>query len=476
MRHLLLFLLMTSGVEAASKHMVVLGGGGEKQGDSTIFDDDLKSLGLFAKNNPEYQTSLAFNGGHSVTEGIAREHFPSFDQSNHFTAGAFGAAIKSYEDKIITGEIKADDQILIHINTHGSSKAGDTHNIAVAGSAISNYDTLGSSTVSLDRLKVLAGLAEEKGVKLAIIDMSCHSGNSLPLANSKTCVITSTGPDHYAYGGSDITFSGRFNKSLAKGKNLEQAFMEVRTDYIDMSFPMISTPQGRDVQGRFYGPMTPYLYNYKGKYDKFSSFMEELVGNEKSCSLQEQHQTLIKEAEGILKIATDEKTKATVDEFKQAVRAYYAYLEEIRTKMVTMGFGKMKESFSFCTKIPADKKKKIKASKDCIEYTMENLMTLNFESISEYFEKQSLQGSPNDKAGALAALENIKKARTKRDEILKDHPEYSGVTLFWAGLQDLREKTSELGYAVSKAQREVYELLYRQSTAVGPNPCRDFVL
>ncbi|HXH74702.1 MAG TPA: hypothetical protein VNJ08_07035 [Bacteriovoracaceae bacterium] len=477
MRRLLPILLFTSlEAGAVTKHMAILGGGGEPLADTTIFDNDFKVIGAFKRDNPEYKTTLSFNGGHKATEKIALNNFSSFDKSNHFTAKAFEETIKSYEDQISSGAIKADDQLLIHLNTHGSSRSNETHNIATAEGAIRNYDTLGSSTVSMDRLKNLTKLAEKKGVKLAIIDLSCHSGASLPLANSKTCVITSTGPNHYAYGGSDNTFSARFNKKLAKGKSLDEVFLEARAEYTDMSFPMISSPEGQDVQSRLYDRLTPYMFNFDKEHNKFSPYMEDKVAKGEKCDLPEQHQALISEADGILKVVNDDKTKKAIELFKKNVDAYYIYLSAVKNEMFDVGFHDMKKRHNFCTAIPANKKLKLKASDECMNYTNENLLTLDFDKIYKYFEEGSLKDNPVNKIHTLAVMENIKKARVKRDEVLKEHPEYTKIAKFWDSIPDLARRTEELANDVSKSQQKVYEQFYRQSKAPGPNPCRDFVL
>src|SRR5690606_31490044 len=104
-----------------------------------------------------------------------------------------------------------------------------THQISAGGRATNLLSLAGGSRVNLDRLENLARMAQEKNIKLAILDFSCHSGASLSLANSSTCVIAATGPHSFAYGGaSSATFSNAFVNRMAPGKNLEEIYLEAR--------------------------------------------------------------------------------------------------------------------------------------------------------------------------------------------------------------------------------------------------------
>ena len=243
MQIVLLLFIMVLGSSAQTSHLAIIGGGGEAKGSSTIFDGDLKHISKFARMNPNWITTSSFNGGHSETENIIKSNLNITNEP--FTKNSCEQLIKT-----TNGELKSGDQLLIHINSHGARRdvsTEKTHKIATAESALENYETIGGSTVGLDYLKKLTELANHKGIKLAIIDFSCHSGSTLNIANKNTCVITSTGPNHYGYTGSDQTFTSLFNSKLEKGKSLEEIYLEAREKYFDKSFPMIFSPQGKIV-------------------------------------------------------------------------------------------------------------------------------------------------------------------------------------------------------------------------------------
>lgn len=477
----LLVATFSLSVSAQSRYIAILGGGGEPKTDTTIFDTDVNAMTKFVSANPEWKTTLSFNGGHVKTEKIIQDNMGSYNVATQsFTRNSYEAIIKSYEDKINSGEIKPGDQLLLHINTHGATRneaMEKTHVVSTAEGTLTNYDTLGGDTVSLDRLDKLAKMAEQKGIKLAIIDQSCHSGNTLNLANKNTCVISGTGPNHYGYGGGGSTFNSRFNEKLAKGKSLEEVFLEARSDFYDMSFPMISSPQGQDIQKRIYDGITPYLYNYDPKHDKLTPFLEKEMTSGEYCNADATHNKLIAEVNTLLTLSATAATKDAVEKFKQTVNEYYNYLAGLRTDMKNAGFTEMDQQQEFCGDIPKQYQAKLHETKKCMKYSNKQLLTLNFDNIIASFTKSANQATlPHDKASYMAMVAFLEKAKIAKAQLIADHPNYANIEKFWESYPDRQNKTNDLGFAVARAQQKVYDLLYRSSTATGPNPCKDFVL
>ena len=211
-------------VFAGDKYFSFIGGGGEPDGETTIFDPEIPFVGDYVKKSRPKHVNISFNGGHGSTEKKLEESFG--DKNNSFTMESFHQIIQSYADQIRSGEIKSGDQVVVYLSTHGARKkdSENTHHIAFAGSdGTSDLVTLeGANTASLDELKVLSELALKHDVKLGIIDDSCHSGNSLALANKNTCVVSSSGPDLFGFA------STAFSKNLKKGRSLEDYFLKAR--------------------------------------------------------------------------------------------------------------------------------------------------------------------------------------------------------------------------------------------------------
>ncbi|MBY0518237.1 MAG: hypothetical protein K2P81_15110 [Bacteriovoracaceae bacterium] len=472
---ILLLLLFSFSSHAQNNYMMMIGGGGEpKDIETTIFDNDLKETTRFIKQTPSWNTEISFNGGHSKTEEILKT-LPQ--PSTPFTMASFNALVKSYEDKIKFGQIKAGDQLMIHINTHGAQggQPYKTHLVSTAEGALENYDTLGGHTVSLDNLQNLAKLAEQKGIKLAVIDLSCHSGSIIPLANSKTCVITGTGPNHYGYGGGGTTFSGVFNSKLKKGKSLEDVFLDARSDYKDTSFPMISSPQGISVQNKLYDPLTPYLYNFDPKHDKLTPYLlTEVADAANLCRPFSQLESIEKLIAPLMDVA--EISQSEIENFREQVQSYYEYLEKIRSDMREVGFDRAKERIEFCGEVKANPSQGIPKARECMWYSVENLMSLNFDNIIATFTKNANENTGKERAEYLARVKFLEKAIIKRDELKAQYPKMSQMQDFWKSYPDHQRTTYEMAYKISRAQQKVYEAMYKTSTAQGPNPCKDFVL
>lgn len=459
---MLFALLLATSLHAQTNHMVIMGGGGEphknykgQPNEETIFDRSLEALGAYSKN-PHVKTTIAFNGGHEKTEEISRRHFGI---QKPFDSQEFLRMITQYKQKIERGEITNKDQILINILSHGAKKSpGElTHQIAANGVVTDFNDMAGTSNVSVDALKSLVDVATREGVKLGIIDYSCHSGNTLALANANTCVIASTGPDHFA-GAGTYAFGTVVSEALKKGRTLEEAYLEARSRFNDVSFPMISSPAGKEVQEKIYTPMTPYLYYHHPNQDKFIPFMEEKVSaGADSCDLDEGISTIMKEVQSVSRFQIDKESLDELREFQKAVTEYNSFLKELKEKMRIHGLGEI------------GKKHKLCSGSTCITYSTKEIALGRYEQTIKFFESQ-------DPKGYKDQINIARQALVLKEQILRDSPGVKDSARFWSSFPDLQRKTSILESNVGKHQRTLYQLMYQQSQASGPNPCRDFKL
>lgn len=291
-----LLMNMSPVLLASETNLIYFGGGGEpKDALTTQFDETARGLGEFYKANKNYSTTVSFNGGHPVTEGIIKDKFKGAKIEERFTVSSYKSVIQETIEKLSKNppEIPEGGKILIFIDSHGGEKSGKTHSISTTAAALTNMNNVSDGTsASLDALEELTKLAEAKNVKLAIVDGSCHAGNSLPLANSKTCVISASGPKHYAYS----TFTNAFVTQMKKGKNLEDVFLETREQLNGLGFPMISTPEGMSVQDEIYPALTPYMYyhdEYRGMaLDKIDDYFRENNSDEQVCRREKEYDSL----------------------------------------------------------------------------------------------------------------------------------------------------------------------------------------
>lgn len=479
----LLLTLMGTGSLHAKNYMSFIGGGGEPKGPETIFDYQVKSMGKF-HSDANWESQVSFNGGHSTTESLLSEGFGKKGVTNTpFTEDSYDRIIQDYETKINHNQITSGDQLMLVVSSHGAMKKTDkelTHDITLTGGVIQNFDTAeGSKTVSMDKLQNLVTLAESKGVKLAIIDLSCHSGNSLALNKKNTCIISATGPNHYSYVGiSPNTFTNAFIDRMKKGKTLEDAFLEARASSTDLSFPMISSPVGLEVNDEMYDTITPYLYYYDLKHDKLSPYVTQEAAKGEACEEPKNYQeltTLISQFEAIKKAKGISYGSKDGRNFRESVDKYYATLTKLRTELK-----KLKELDNkapverFCTEINDIGF----SSTSCWVFKLDEILTYKVEPMKALYKKKLETASAKEKKEIELDLEKIGKLEARQRQLLQENPDFAKRLEFFKSWPKLEEDSYNLANGVAAQAKEFYQAKYRHksSTDTRHNPCKNFVL
>lgn len=475
-------ILMAAPLCFAGNYLSIMGGGGEPQGDTTIFDEQIPDMGRFVTSS-DWQTTLTFNGGHATTESKLQSAFAAKNVSNTpFTEDVFKKQLNDYEEQIKSGKIKSGDQIMLIISTHGAEKTSTekTHQISVKGGTIQDFNTgAGSKTTSLDKLEQLSALAEKHNIKLAIVDLSCHSGNSLPLRNKNTCVITTTGPKHYGYAGVS-SFSNKFLANLKQGSNLEDIFLKTRENFNDRSFPMISTPVGLEINDELYDPLTPYHYNYDPKHDKYSSYILSQVKLGVACEAPNQFQELldlISDTEEIKNVSRNARYKTREGrKFKELLEEYYQLMSQQRDALSRMNLPDMKVEEKFCHTYKISEYSQTEA---CQTYTIERLLSLNVDWYRNHNNKKIAESKvENNKKFYEASNIILDKIIARREELKQQYPDIQRQENFFKEQEDLQKRTTALANRISDASAKLYYSMYKQKSASDnkPNPCKDFVL
>lgn len=470
-----------SNVALAEKNLLLFGAGGEpKNSSTTIFDNTLNEMDKFLATN-KWQTVVSFNGGHSETEAIMTMRLNDAKVKTSFTMNNYTNLIKAYEQKLKNGEIKAGDQLMIMIDTHGAEKGSRdqsaTHEIAVgqAPSSTNLNDLSGTQTVSLDTLRNLSALAKEKGVKLAIMDFSCHSGNSLSLANENTCVISSTGPKHFGYN----TFSSNFIKKMKAGKSLEDVFLEVRKQTDDNSFPMISSEEGKAINRDFYPAITPYLYYYEHdqKIDKMTDYLLSSASNVGVCQRKSQYEELLGQLENLraVNMLNASKSMPEIEKIKTLVAEYKARQDRYINLVRSWGTAELNRKETFVGNATVGKRKESMTG----NYTWKELIESDFDTIIKNVSSAKLgTRDPATQAQFQASIEMHTKAREKQQEILSRYPNLKDYKQkFRNALQDL-QGTYAVANKIALEERKLYDNMYtnlRQEKKTN-NACRNFVL
>lgn len=484
----MLFPLALSTNLMAKTYSAFLGVGGEAAGPTTMFDSEVTDMGKLSKSIGG-EVIVSLNGGHSKTEEIIKKQFTP--ENKPFIEANFEQIISDYEKRIQSGEIKENDQLMVLINSHGAEKQSDekTHRISLAGAKIQNLDTGdGARNISMDRLEALAKLAEQKGVKLAILDLSCHSGNSMALKNSKTCVITASGPNHYSYGGNFLTFPRRLFKHMKKGTNLEEAFLKARAASWDLAFPMISTPVGLELNNELYKPLTPFLfYTDNGGGDKLTPYIRREAERCVNCESSEQLDALkelISEAQSFQTIAKNAKfSSKEATRLNLALKEYYDVQKQLRDGLKALNIPELKKEEKFCTDTTRDSYEvenyKIKVIKkivpQCSAYTIKQILYADFTWARDYYKKNANEDMSNFYG---VEYKNIEKVLARKEELKKNYPDIPKWETYFQDNSKLTKQTYSLAQEVAYASQHLYEALYNQkrSQEKDSNPCKDFAL
>lgn len=483
---ILSLLLLSPAAFAQNKFMAIMGGGAEPQDrETTIFDKDVKEVGEFVNKNKSWQPTITFNGGHTVTEGLIAEGVGRRGVSNtQFTQEQYAKTLDEYILKINAGEIKSGDQLLVWISTHGAiQQPGETtHQISTTGASASDLTSLQNATlVDLDRIKVLRDVAESKGVKLGILDFSCHSGASMALGTEKTCVISSSGPKHFGYS----NWGGIFGNNLKRGKNLEEVFLETLNERDDPAFPMISTEVGKSIQDEIYPLATPFFYTWKENvgHNKLTPFLEDQVKQNMCEEADRSYDALIQFSLQVEeRIRGDRRRGPKYDRFREAVTEYHTLLKQMRDDLTGMNINDLEtKTLPICApyyKIQADGSKI--TEQQCMQrpWNHKQLLAMDFAKELQRLENQKAGKSPQDVEWIETQKLWYQQAQTKTAELIATNPDYQKYKDYYKSIPGLQDRTWQLASNVSKKTQELYTDLYEHESKNDsrPNPCKDFVL
>jgi hypothetical protein len=480
-----LFCLLLSTQGHCSDYLMVIGAGGEEAKEDTIFDGAIKNIGDYVKRSEGTKVDVALNGGHVKTVALINESFPTANTKSDFLESDYKRLIQSYKLKLENNEIVAGDQLMIYVDSHGAEKEKNfkSHRIATSAGTATNLNTLaGASVVDLDQLEVLKKLAKDKGVKMAIIDGSCHSGNTLALADDNTCVISGTGPNHYGYG----TFSQNFSAAMKKGKNLEEIFLEARAMDDTPGLPMISTPAGQSVNTLIYDKITPYLYHFDNKDDKLTPYLRENSGANQQCMADGNFNSLIKTINSIEELNTvstkslwwTNKTKELdLSNLKDLLGKYKSSLDLVQSKMKELGSDRLKKEETF--NVSASVGNFTTSWKQ--NYSWKELLSSDFNNLINKNQERMNGETNNSKLTSFAAMKSLyQQAQAKKDELLRSQPDLAEVSSKEEDIKKLIDSTYFTNRTIAIEERKLYTALYKnaQKNESTPqvNPCQSFKL
>lgn len=469
------FLMSFSFASLASEsYFYMLGGGGEPSGRSTMFDTDLKTTADFMSQS-KWKTTVSFNGGHSKTEEIIGG-FKGAKNQGAFTEENYNALLNEMIGNIQQGKIKKGDQLMVHINTHGArQKAGEkTHKVALAYGAATELSNLsGAKLVNLDTLEKLIEVASAKGVKLAIADLSCFSGNLQNLKSDKVCLITAAGKESYGYSGGG-TFTRNFVGGMRKGANLEDVFLNARVNSTSTDFPTISTNAGKKTDEMLRGYLEPYLdYNNRSIVDlraKYKSATGSLNSfDQYVCSIDESHQDFFNVLD-LQKQVLVTRNEIMANDFltlKDSLQAYRQY--SLKYEQTLREYVMLTEQ----AKAIAERD----YSKDNFLWRSKKFPTFLMTNYDESLKRYKAQLAPTLSETNKVVIEQLERSKLIAEDVKKklDKKTFNRIKKLDKEL-DKFSKSYNLANNVAKEAKKIYDKYYKANQEKESNPCRDFVL
>lgn len=476
MKYLLLILLLIFNFAQAKNNIVYLGAGGEDANkEDTIFDDGAVLFGKFySKVKTNYDTIVAFNGGHKKTEAIIKKGFNGAKIEKSFDKKTYDKIIADLKNKLSKDppDIKPGEKIMLFIDTHGSAKNDNqlAHNVSLAGGAIEDYNAGSSPEDSLDlsSLKELTELAEKKNVNMAIIDGSCHSGNTLALANSKTCVISGSLPNQYA---TDLT--NFLAQKMRSGISIEEAFIQARAEADGTPFPMISSPAGMKVQNDLKG-IIPFLFYHEKiddnfALDKIDNYFIAEANSNNDCKRNTETDELFRMLDFIKELNKKLKGKSQINfqALKTKVKNYKeihdSYISKIRATKITTSF--LNESIEVNT----EGLKQRVTRKDILATDYPGMIADKKADIAK-------MSDPKEMAHHTRYLKFYEKLNEEKTKLIAN----SKVTEYQQLIESIKkdERLFPDSFAkIGEEMRKVYTNYYRQTAkemSEVSNPCTDF--
>lgn len=499
----LMTILISKPMTSFAYDILLMGGGGEPQCmpggtgknarpecEQTIFDNGLNAFAT-SKRNLDVNLKVSFNGGHDQTEAIIKEKITGgAAEVPSFTLENYQAMIKEAIRKIKSGETKEGENLLVIVDTHGGENDSPlprntkkdkiekgkyiTHTISLARGPEAENKNLISGT-SMDLLIELADLAEEKNINLGIVDMSCHSGLSLPIANKNTCVVSSTGTNHYGYG----TFAVAFYEEMKAGKTMEEVYLSARSKSMDFGFPMISTNTAQDLNNTIYKLFTPYLFmRHDSNADKITSYLARVSkSNDLLCERENNFAKLISDIDDFEKIAGAAVSKySQYGKLKDKVIEYKKMQDDLIRELKNSDLMIMDktETIPYTVEDPKTKKP-IQAKTESLSYEA----ILNFPAGNlDYFKEQL----PKKKKGSseyketMITIAKITAILKRQEELKKESSEMAKASAVYAKIDEMKQKIIDTAMPISELSRRVYDQRYKAQAKNDqtPNACKNF--
>jgi hypothetical protein len=486
MKKLVLVCFLFLNVAYSKDRLVIFGGGGESPyKSSTLFDRNLQDFSDYA-NQSAYETSLYFNGGHENTDKIRNGFSKAIDNQN-FNQNSFNDMLDRLLKDISDNKIKKDEQIFLYISGHGEKASEEQGAHAIAGSgAISNLINFNNTErINLNLLQGVIDAAEAKGIKLALYDSSCFSGSTLKLKAKKTCIITSSGPNHFSYmtnplfGKSDSQYKEMlvFNDLMSRGlklkkySNLEDLFLASRKESFGADFPMANTSAATAAQALLYKDISDYLELEATNFNTIKDVIGKLKTEKQICDFENNFQKITFKIEELSKSVAKAigRDRSVFNDLLKSISEYHQViiaqahanlvLEKYNAKYIEIplnGVSSKVEMRAFLSADYGEALSELEKNRD-EELKNSNLTMQQRQEILSQF---------------AAQISKIQNALKVRENLVGSNKDLKAAFLAIQEWNKRDDRFATLAFDIGVRSRKVYDLLYK--TKLDNNACRDF--
>ncbi len=479
---ILFFMSAIQPLQAKQRKVAVLLGGGRGQYDDVapqIANQAKAMVNTLGEYNYEFYSSF---GGSDINDHISNDHdFDIKDRKvrERFFKGLtpsseenFNALIANLENQVRTGKINSGDQVVIQISTHGAqkNKSEKSHSVSLPSSLNDQNENV-PQNFSLDKLMPLLRMLNRKGVKVALLDFSCFSGNSLALALKNVCVVSASNrytPGTVAdYASAGTNFWDKMNANQMP--TIEDAFLDIRKEATNaLQYQVdkmeISTPEHLRIRN-IIDPIFAETYAFSpGKNTSRKDAIKPILKcarnvNSNDIRLFDQLTT------DLIQFSFDQKK---LKQYAQILKQYAKLIDQAE-KIETRPVGYYANR---AIRLPS-----------CFGYYSDQTFTLNdksnHESLEGYrkrfkealeSEKETLQEELNRETYRY----NVCSTEKVQADIKKYRPDH--LKIYNSGIK-MREQLKDLARTIGPKETEIYNTLYtelKKDTVNSSHPCRDF--
>lgn len=276
---LILALVFSFHFVFAKNELLVLGGAGEPDGPTTIFDDSFQAFADVAKTHQDrWNSKFLVQKKHKNLSNFVKD-LPN----DEFTSESAEREIKSLIEKMKT--MKPGESVSVVILTHGfpASPNNPTQTHLVSASPTEQLGSMIRQSVNMDLLIDVAKVAKEKSLKFAVVDNSCYSGGTQNLSGlsdfQDICILSGSSKNTPNF----ALYMTNLSEKLKTSKNFEEAFLDARkmkrnSGYnigqqilpVEPMTPEISGPVGDFLRKTFFPELIQYVREAADRMDSTS--------------------------------------------------------------------------------------------------------------------------------------------------------------------------------------------------------------